>query len=70
MNAIVIPNKTYMSEVDLILYVLLNLPEGYEGSMAQLEKIYRAKPRHYQLKSLRESWTQDLNIYQSTVMYV
>ena len=37
MNDIFIPDKTDMSEVNLILHVLSNLPEEYEGFVVQLE---------------------------------
>ena len=38
MNAININNKTNMSEVDLIIHILSNLPEEYEVAIAELEK--------------------------------
>ena len=38
MNFININNKTNMSEVDLIIHILSNLPEEYEVAIAELEK--------------------------------
>ena len=38
MNAIKINNKTDMSEVDLVIHILSNLPKKYEVAIAELEK--------------------------------
>ena len=46
MNAISIPNKSDMTEVDLIIHILSNLLEEYEVAVAELEKICKAKPSH------------------------
>ena len=38
MNVISIPNKADMTEADLIIHILSNLPEEYEVAVAELEK--------------------------------
>ena len=38
MNAININNKTDMSEVDLVIHILSNLPKKYEVAIAEFEK--------------------------------
>ena len=47
MNAISIPNKLDMTEVDLIIHILSNLPEEYKVTVAELEKICKANQHHW-----------------------
>ena len=53
MNAISIPNKLDMTEVDLIIHILSNLPEEYEVAVAELEKGYAKPITPLEMKNVR-----------------
>ena len=53
MNAISIPNKSDMTEVDLIIHILSNLPEEYEVAVAELEKDMQSQSTPLEMKNVR-----------------
>ena len=53
MNAIKIPNKSDMTEVDLIIHILSNLPEEYEVAVAELEKDMQSQSTPLEMENVR-----------------
>ena len=53
MNAISIPNKSDMTEVDLIIYILSNLPEEYEVVVAEVEKDMQSQATSLAMENIR-----------------
>ena len=53
MNAITIPNKSDMIEVDLIIHILSNLPEEYEVAVAELEKDMQSQSTPIKMEDVR-----------------
>ena len=53
MNAISIPNKSDMTEVDLIIHILSNLPEEYEVAVAELEKGMQSQSTPIKMEDVR-----------------
>ena len=53
MNAISIPNKSDMTEVDLIIHILSNLPEEYEVAVAELEKDMQSQSTPLEMENVR-----------------
>ena len=53
MNAISIPNKSDMTEVDLIIHILSNLPEEYEVAVAELEKDMQSQSMPLEMENVR-----------------
>ena len=53
MNAISIPNKSDMTEVDLIIHILSNLPEEYEVAVAELEKDMQSQSTPIKMEDVR-----------------
>ena len=53
MNAISIPNKSDMTEVDLIIHILSNLPEEYEVVVAELEKDMQSQSTPLEMENVR-----------------
>ena len=53
MNAIKINNKTDMSEVDLIIHILSNLPEDYKVAIAELKKELQGNSKTLDIEEVR-----------------
>ena len=53
MNAISIPNKSDMIEVDLIIHILSNLPEEYEVAVAAPEKDMQSQSMPLKMENVR-----------------
>ena len=53
MNAISIPNKSDMTEVDLIVHILSNLPEEYEVAVAELEKDMQSQSTPLEMENIK-----------------
>ena len=54
MNKVTIPGKTDMSEVDLIIHILSNLPEEYEVAVSELEEKLKNTYRPLSMETVRE----------------
>ena len=55
MNKIQIRGKTDMSEVDLIIHILSNLPEEYEVAVSELERKLKDTSIHLSMEDIRET---------------
>ena len=53
MNAILIPNKSDMTEVVLIIHILSNLPKEYEVAVAELEKDMQSQSKPLEMENVR-----------------
>jgi stage III sporulation protein SpoIIIAA len=53
MNSVAIPGKTDMTEVDLIIHILSNLPEEYEVVVSKIEEKLKTSPFALQLEDVR-----------------
>ena len=53
MNTILIPNKSDMTEVDLIIHILSNLPEEYKVAVAELEKDMQSQTKPLEMENVR-----------------
>lgn len=54
MNKVQIPGKTDMSEVDLIIHILSNLPEEYEVAVSELEEKLKNTSTPLSIETVRE----------------
>ena len=54
MNKVTIPGKTDMSEVDLIILILSNLPEEYEVAVSELEEKLKNTSTPLSMEKVRE----------------
>ena len=54
MNKVTIPGKTDMSEVDLIIHILSNLPEEYEVAVSELEEKLKNTSTPLSMETVRE----------------
>jgi len=52
MNNVTIPGKTNMTEVDLIIHILANLPEEYEVVVSKIEEKLKTSPSALQLEDV------------------
>ena len=55
MNKIQIRGKTEMSEVDLIIHILSNLPEEYEVAVSELERKLKDDSIQLKMEDIRET---------------
>ena len=53
MNNVTIPGKTDMTEVDLIIHILSNVPEEYEVVVSKIEEKLKTSPSALQLEDFR-----------------
>jgi hypothetical protein len=63
MNNVTIPGKTDMTEVDLIIHILSNLPEEYEVVVSQIKKSSKLLLLHYNLKMFIPTLTVDSSVF-------
>ena len=61
MDAIKINNKIDMSEVDLIIHIVLNLPKEYKVFIAGLEQELQDTSKLFILNKLGAGWTANVN---------
>ena len=55
MNEVVITGKTAKSEIDMILHILANLPESYEGQVSAIEKDLTIDPTTATIDKIRDT---------------
>ena len=55
MNEVVITGKTAKSEIDMILHILANLPESYEGQVSAIKKDLTIDPTTATIDKIRET---------------